>query len=256
MSGTPASDDLGVPHAPSVDPAEIARFSAIADEWWDPKGRFRPLHKFNPVRLAYIRDAACARFERDPHSLTPLAGLDLLDIGCGGLLSEPMARLGARVTGVDAGERNIKTALVHAAGQGLAIDYRTGTAEALARSGVRFDIILNMEVVEHVVSVPDFVGTCAQLLKPGGIMFCATLNRTAKAFALAIVGAEYVLRWLKPGTHDWTKFVTPAELEAAAQAAQLHVLQRSGVTYDPLADRFRLTSDLSVNYLMTVEKSA
>jgi len=243
------------PEAPSIDPAEIARFQALAEEWWDPNGQFRPLHKFNPVRLALIKDEICGHFSRDPRSLAPFEGLRLLDIGCGGgLLSEPMARLGASVTGVDAGARNIKTAIVHADAQGLVIDYRAGTAEGLLTEDERFDVVLNMEVVEHVVSVPDFISTCSALLKPGGLMICATLNRTAKAFALAVVGAEYILRWLPPGTHDWAKFVTPAELVQALENAGLTSTRTQGVTYDPLRDRFHLSADLGVNYLVVAVK--
>lgn len=257
MSHSPDPAAPAPPAAPSVDPDEIARFTAIAEEWWDPHGKFRPLHRFNPVRLQYIRDAVCRHFGRDPKALTPFSGLSLLDIGCGGgLLSEPMTRLGAAVTGVDAGERNVKTALVHARAEGLDIDYRAGTAEGLAAEGAQFDVILNMEVVEHVVSVPDFIATCGSLLKPGGLMFCATLNRTVKSYALAIVGAEYVLRWLPRGTHDWSKFVTPAELTAALEGAGLIQSDRSGVAYDPLADRFHLTSDVAVNYMILAEKPA
>lgn len=257
MNQSPDPSATAPPEAPSVDPGEIARFTAMAEEWWDPRGKFRPLHKFNPVRLGYIREAVCGHFGRNPKALDPFSGLRLLDIGCGGgLLSEPMTRLGAQVTGVDAGERNIKTALVHARAEGLEIDYRVGTAEGLAAEGAAFDVILNMEVVEHVVSVPDFIAVCGQLLKPGGLMFCATLNRTLKSYALAIVGAEYVLRWLPRGTHDWSKFVTPSELTAALEGAGLVPSDHSGVAYDPLADRFHLTRDMAVNYMILAEKPA
>ncbi|HET6970202.1 MAG TPA: bifunctional 2-polyprenyl-6-hydroxyphenol methylase/3-demethylubiquinol 3-O-methyltransferase UbiG, partial [Phenylobacterium sp.] len=198
----------------SIDPAEVERFSRIAAEWWDPKGKFAPLHKFNPVRLAFIRDQALYRFGRDGSQRRPFDGLRLLDIGCGGgLLSEPMTRLGFAVTGVDASERNIATASTHAAEQGLAIDYRASTAEALVEAGEpAFDVILNMEVIEHVADPGDYLRTCASLLKPGGLMIVATLNRTLKAFALAKVGADYVLRWLPAGTHDWRKFLKPDEV--------------------------------------------
>jgi 2-polyprenyl-6-hydroxyphenyl methylase/3-demethylubiquinone-9 3-methyltransferase len=202
--GTAGGAALGV----TVDPAEIARFSAIADEWWDPNGKFKPLHRFTPTRLEYIRGRIAGHFGRDALAPKPLAGLRLLDIGCGGgLLCEPMARLGASVVGADAAERNVKTAAVHAERQGLAIDYRHTTAEALAEAGELFDVVLNMEVVEHVADVAAFMGACARLVRPGGLMVVATLNRTAKAFALAIVGAEYVLGWLPRGTHTWSKFV-------------------------------------------------
>ena len=197
----------------SIDPAEVERFSRIAAEWWDPKGKFAPLHKFNPTRLAFIRDQALHRFGRDGAARRPFEGLRLLDIGCGGgLLSEPMSRLGFAVTGVDASERNIGTARAHAAEVGADVDYRCSTAEALLAAGEPFDVILNMEVIEHVADPGQFLRDCAAMLKPGGLMIVATLNRTLKAFALAKVGAEYVLRWLPPGTHDWSKFLKPEEL--------------------------------------------
>jgi 2-polyprenyl-6-hydroxyphenyl methylase/3-demethylubiquinone-9 3-methyltransferase len=240
----------------SIDPAEIAHFEALATQWWDPHGKFGILHKFNPVRLAFIREMAGAQFGADPKSLRPFEGLTLLDIGCGGgLLSEPMARLGAAVTGVDAAEGNVKTARIHAEQQGLAIDYRAGSAEALARSGARFDIILNMEVIEHVADRQGFLGACGSLLKPGGMMIVATINRTPKAYALAIVAAERILRWVPRGTHDYRKLVTPPELESGLKAAGLTVRNRTGVTYDPLMDRWRLTPDLDVNYMLAAVKA-
>ena len=202
-----------IPHSSTVDPAEIERFSRIAEEWWDPTGKFAPLHRLNPVRIGYIRDRAAAHWQRDALSGTPLQGLSLLDIGCGGgLLSEPMARLGAQVTGVDAAARNIAVAALHAEKQGLAIDYRQGTAEALAESGGQFDIVLALEIVEHVADVELFLKSCGRMVKPGGLLFLSTLNRTAKAWALAIAGAEYVLGWLPRGTHDWKKFLKPSEV--------------------------------------------
>ena len=213
----------------TVDPAEVERFSAMADAWWDPTGKFRPLHKLNPVRLAYIRETVIARTGADPRAARPLEGLHLLDIGCGGgLLCEPMARLGADVVGADPSRNNIETAKTHAARSGLEIDYRATTAEDLAAAGERFDVILNMEVVEHVADVGLFIDTCASMLKPDGVMIAATLNRTLKAFALAIVGAEYVMRWLPRGTHQWEKFVTPEELETALGNAKLDVINRTG----------------------------
>jgi 2-polyprenyl-6-hydroxyphenyl methylase/3-demethylubiquinone-9 3-methyltransferase len=202
--------------APTVDEAELARFAALAGEWWDPRGKMAPLHKFNPVRLGYIRDAACRRFGRDSKRLDALKGLRILDIGCGGgILSEPLARIGADVVGADPAATNIEAARLHAADGGLAIDYRATTAEALAEAGERFDIVLAMEVVEHVADVNLFVKLTGAMVKPGGMMIAATLNRTLKSFALAIVGAEYVLRWLPRGTHTWDKFVTPNEHEIA-----------------------------------------
>ena len=239
------------PAASTIDPDDVARFSAMAAEWWDENGKFKPLHKFNPVRLAYIREKALERFARDGAARRPFEGLRLLDIGCGGgLLSEPMARLGFAVTGADASEKNIGTARAHAAEQGLAIDYRATTAEALAEAGETFDVILNMEVVEHVADVKLFMASCAKMLRPGGMMIVATLNRTFKAWALAIVGAEYVLGWLPRGTHDWAKFLTPGELRAALEAGGLDVSDLTGVTYNPIADRWSRSSDTGVNYLV------
>lgn len=235
----------------SVDPQEIEKFSALAAEWWNPHGKFGVLHKFNPVRLAFIKEELTARFGRDPFAREPLAGLSLLDIGCGGgLLCEPMARLGARVTGVDPSEKNIKTAMVHAEEQGLAIDYRASTAEALAAAGQRFDVILNMEVVEHVKEPSAFMATTASMLNPGGVMITATLNRTLKSFALAIIGAEYVLGWLPKGTHQWEKFITPGELGGMLKAAGLEPREPVGVTYNPLSGQWRRSRDTDVNYMV------
>lgn len=239
------------PAATTIDAEDVARFSAIAAEWWDEKGKFAPLHKFNPVRLAYIREKALERFARDGSARRPFEGLRLLDIGCGGgLLSEPMARLGFAVTGADASERNIGTARAHAAEQGLDIEYRATTAEDLAAAGETFDLILNMEVVEHVADVKLFMSSCAGMLRPGGMMIVATLNRTFKAWALAIVGAEYVLGWLPRGTHDWQKFLTPGELRAALEDGGLKVADLIGVAYNPIADRWSRSSDTGVNYMM------
>jgi len=243
--------------APTVDEAELARFAALANQWWDPRGKMAPLHKFNPVRLGYIRDAACRRFGRDGKRLDCLAGLRILDIGCGGgLLSEPLARLGAEMVGADPAEANIEAARLHAAEGGLAVDYRATTAEALAEAGERFDIVLAMEVVEHVADVNLFVALTGAMVKPGGLMVAATLNRTLKSFALAIVGAEYILRWLPRGTHQWDKFVTPNELEIALARAGLRIIDETGVVYNPLADRWRLGSDRDVNYMVTAERAA
>ena len=239
----------------SIDPAEVERFSRIAAEWWDPRGKFAPLHKFNPTRLAFIRDQALHRFARDPAARKPFEGLRLLDIGCGGgLLSEPMSRLGFAVVGVDASERNIGTASAHAAQTGVDIDYRCSTAEALLAAGETFDVILNMEVIEHVADPGQFLRDCAATLKPGGLMIVATLNRTLKAFALAKLGAEYVLRWLPPGTHDWSKFLKPEELRAFLANEFVTVDGPYGVVFDPLSGRWSHSHDSDVNYMMTVAR--
>ncbi len=239
----------------TVDADEVARFSALAATWWDPRGKMGMLHKFNPVRLGYIKEHACRQFGRDPKGLDSLAGLRILDIGCGGgLLSEPLARLGAAVVGADPAAANIKAAALHAAAAGLAIDYRETTAEALADTGERFDVVLAMEVVEHVADMPLFVSRCAEMVKPGGLMIVATLNRTLKSFALAIVGAEYVMGWLPRGTHQWDKFVTPQELTAALQRPGLRVIGEIGMIYHLIADRWQLSSDTDVNYMIAAEK--
>ncbi len=242
----------------SIDPAEVERFSAMAAQWWDPKGKFKPLHVFNPVRLGFIRDEAARRFGRDPTQRRPFEGLRLLDIGCGGgLLSEPMARLGFSVTGVDASERNIGVARAHAEPQGLAIDYRADTAENLLAQGEPpFDVVLNMEVIEHVADPARFLKDCARLLAPGGLMIVATLNRTPKALALAVVGAEYVLRWLPRGTHDWRKFIKPDEIRGFLQDEPVSVAGPFGVSYAPLTGRWSSSLDTDVNYMMTVDKTA
>jgi 2-polyprenyl-6-hydroxyphenyl methylase/3-demethylubiquinone-9 3-methyltransferase len=240
----------------SIDPAEVERFSRIAAEWWDPKGKFAPLHRFNPVRLSFIREQALLRFGRDTQARRPFEGLKLLDIGCGGgLLSEPMSRLGFQVTAVDASERNIGTASAHAAEHGLTIDYRCSTAEALEAQGAGpFDLILNMEVIEHVADPGEYLRTCGRLLAPGGLMIVATLNRTLKAFALAKVGAEYVLRWLPAGTHDWNKFLKPQELRSFLATEPLAMQGPFGVAYDPLGGRWTRSSDCDINYMMTVTR--
>jgi len=238
----------------TVDVAEVDRFSRLAGEWWDPRGKMAVLHKFNPVRLAYIRDAACRQFGRDARQPPCLDGIRILDIGCGGgILCEPLARLGATVVGADPSHTNIEAAKLHGESGGLSIDYRVTAAEALADAGERFDVVLAMEVVEHVADVGLFMRRCADMVKPGGLMIAATLNRTLKSFALAIVGAEYVLRWLPRGTHQWDKFVTPNELEIAMTQAGLRVSGETGVIYNPLADQWRLSSDMDVNYMLTAE---
>ena len=239
----------------SIDPAEVAKFSALAAQWWDPAGKFAPLHKFNPVRLAFLRAQAAGHFGRDPRALRPFEGLSLLDIGCGGgLLSEPMARLGFAVTGADASEKNIGTARAHAAQSGLDIDYRATSAEALLAQGSRFDVVLNMEVVEHVADVPGYLAACAALVKPGGVTFVATLNKTLKSLALAKIGAEYVLNWLPRGTHDWNRFIPPAELKRVLEESGLTILKTQGVSFDPLAWDWRLSSDVDVNYMVVARR--
>jgi 2-polyprenyl-6-hydroxyphenyl methylase/3-demethylubiquinone-9 3-methyltransferase len=240
----------------SVDPADVERFSRIATEWWDTKGKFAPLHRFNPVRLSFIRKHALARFGGDPQALRPFEGLRLLDIGCGGgLLCEPMQRLGFRVTGVDASARNIGVASAHAAEQGLEIDYRCGTAEALLAQGeAPFDVVLNMEVVEHTADPAAFLRDTSRLLAPGGLMVVATLNRTLKALALAKIGAEYVLGWLPRGTHDWRQFLTPDEVRLFLSPEPVGVEGPFGVVFEPLFNRWREGADASVNYMMLVKK--
>jgi 2-polyprenyl-6-hydroxyphenyl methylase/3-demethylubiquinone-9 3-methyltransferase len=239
----------------SIDPKEIAKFSAMADAWWDPAGKFAPLHKFNPVRLGFIRDTAAAHFGRDARALKPFEGLKLLDIGCGGgLLSEPMARLGFTVTGVDAAGKNVKTAEAHARGQNLDLSYRATTAEQLEIEGAAFDVILNMEVVEHVADLGEFLRACADLLAPNGIMFVATINKTLKSLALAKIGAEYVLGWVPKGTHDWNRFVPPALLRAILEDNHLKILKTQGVSFDPLGWDWRLSRDTDVNYMMVAQK--
>ena len=241
----------------TVDAAEVERFSRLAAEWWNPRGGMAALHKFNPVRLAYIRDQAATQFKRDPKRLDCLKDLRILDIGCGGgILSEPLARIGATVVGADPSASNIEVAKRHAAESEVTVDYRCTTAEALADAGKRFDIVLAMEVVEHVADVGLFVRRCAEMVKPGGLMVTATLNRTLKSFAFAIIGAEYVLRWLPRGTHQWDKFITPEELEAALMHGGLRVVDETGVIYNLFADQWQLSSDMDVNYMLTAEKPA
>lgn len=244
--------------ASSVDPVDLARFTRLGDEWWAPDGPMKPLHRMNPPRVGWIRDALCARYGRDSKAPRPLAGLAVLDVGCGGgILCEPLARLGAAVTGVDPGEENIGAARAHAARMGLSIDYRAATVEALGEEAARFDAVLAMEVVEHVVDPTPFLAAVAALAKPGGLVFASTLNRNLKSWAMAIVGAEYLLRWLPKGTHDWSKFLTPEELSGMLRAAGLHIEGRAGVIYDPLADRFRVSNrDLDVNYMLVARKAA
>lgn len=240
----------------SVDPREIGKFARMAERWWDPEGEMKPLHALNPVRIAYLRDRLAAHFARDCEAtLSPLQGLDILDAGCGGgLLAEPLARLGARVTGIDAAAETIKAAKAHAARQNLAIDYRCTSAEALAETGARFDAVLAMEIVEHVADLNGFLRACGEMVRPGGACVIATLNRTAKSFLLAKVGAEYVLGWLPPGTHDWRRFVRPSEAAAGLRPAGLKVREVTGVVFDPLRGKWRLSDDTDVNYMLFAGK--
>jgi len=241
--------------ATTINEDEVARFAALAEEWWDPTGKFKPLHKFNPVRLAYIREQILSHFGRDGTKRQPFEGLDILDIGCGGgLLCEPMARLGANVTGADAAERNVRIAALHAEQSGLDIDYQATSAEALAEDKKQFDVVLNMEVVEHVDNVPLYLKSSAALVKPGGLMFLATINRTARAYALAIIGAEYILNWLPRGTHSFKKFLTPDELTAQLRQNRMQIKARTGVSFSPLRDEWRTSRDMGINYMLLAEK--
>lgn len=251
MSTNPSS------RAVSLDPSEVAKFSAIAEQWWDKTGNFGVLHKFNPVRISFIIEQVCARLRRDPKADLPLKGLRFLDIGCGGgLLSEPLARQGAEMVAADPSEKNIKTAMVHARQNKLEIDYRVTTAEALAQEGETFDVILNMEVIEHVSDPQVFTATCASMVRPGGLMFMATLNRTLKAFGLAIIGAEYILGWMPKGTHQWEKFVKPAELKSWLEQAGMRQEVVTGVSYNPLTDKWNRSGDTAVNFMILASKPA
>ena len=242
----------------TVDAGEIAKFEAMAAEWWDPTGKFKPLHMMNPVRLDYITSQIAAEFGRDLKADKPFEGLRILDIGCGGgLLSEPMARLGADVVGADAAPRNIPVAQIHAEQSGLKIDYRHTTAEAMAEAGEQFDIVLNMEVVEHVADPLAYLTACHALLKPNGLMLCSTINRNPKSFAMAIVGAEYVMRWLPKGTHEWSKFITPDELFDLISKAGLTPVDRKGYVFNPITWGWSISDrDLSVNYVTASTKPA
>lgn len=235
----------------TVDPSEIAKFEAMAAEWWDLNGKFKPLHMLNPCRLDYITQQIAAEYERDLTGEAPFAGLRILDIGCGGgLLCEPMARLGATVVGADAAEGNIPVAKIHAEQSGLTIDYRHTTAEAMAADGEQFDVVLNMEVVEHVADPLAYLTACQQLLKPGGLHICSTLNRNPKSFVFAIIGAEHVMRWLPKGTHEWSKFITPDELFDLITKAGLDPVDRKGFVFNPISWSWKISDrDLSVNYV-------
>ncbi len=250
------------PRASTVDETDLAKFARLGDEWWDQGGSMAALHKMNPVRIAFLRDEMIRHFPaadgglRDATKARPLAGLSVLDIGCGGgILSEPLARLGASMTSIDPSPDNIAVAARHAEEAGVAIDYRATTAEALLASGATFDVVLAMEVVEHVTDVKAFLGTCCQMVKPGGMFFAATLNRTLKSFALAIVGAEYVLRWVAKGTHQWEKFVKPDELRDAVEANGLWVRRETGVVYNPLTGGWRTSGDMDVNYMIAADRA-
>jgi 2-polyprenyl-6-hydroxyphenyl methylase/3-demethylubiquinone-9 3-methyltransferase len=240
----------------TIDQAEIDRFSAMAAEWWDPKGKFRPLHKFNPVRLQYIKEKVCENFDRDIRDPKALKGLRFLDIGCGGgLLSEPMARMGAEIIGADASETNIEIARLHAEQSGLNIDYRAVTSEALEKEGEKFDVVLNMEVVEHVADVDLFLASCARMVNPGGLMFVATINRTQKAKALAIFMAENVLRWLPKGTHQYEKLVRPDEIKTPLGSEGMEIIDQTGVFYNVFTDSWNMSRDMDVNYMMLARKN-
>ena len=240
------------PGIDSIDPAEIEKFAALAEDWWDPEGQFRPLHALNPSRLTFIRDRAAAHFGRDPRSLEPFAGLAVLDIGCGGgLVSEPLARLGASVTGIDASPDGVRAAAAHAAESGVAVDYREAAAETLLAEGRTYDLVVTLEVVEHVADLGGFLDAAGGLVRPGGALVAATLSRTLKSFVTAIVGAEYVLRWLPRGTHDWRRFVRPSELARLLRARGLAVEAMAGLVYNPLTDTWRLDPHaLEVNYMV------
>lgn len=246
----------------SVDPQELARFAKIGDQWWDARGPQRALHRLNPVRIKYLRNLLCAHFPdganpRNRNAEKPLSGLRLADLGCGGgILSEPLARLGAQVTGIDPSEENIAVARGHAEAGGLSIDYRSMTVEALAETGEMFDAVLAMEVLEHVANVEGFLRAAARLTRPGGLLVAATLNRTLKSYALAIVGAEYVLGWVEKGTHDWKKFLTPEQVLGPLKAAGLAEIDRAGIVYHPLRDDWRLSGDMDVNYMIALERPA
>lgn len=240
----------------TVDDAEIAKFSAMADAWWDPKGAFRPLHALNPIRLSYIRDHSLRHFGGEAGSLKPLSGRSLLDVGCGGgLLSEPLARMGGAVIGIDASEKNIAIAATHAAAHAVDVTYRARSAEALAAEGAQFDIVAALEIIEHVSDVAAFVHALSQLVRPGGLLFVSTLNRTAKSYLMAILGAEYILRIMPRGTHDWKKFLRPSEVDAHLRHAGFDPVEQTGMVLDPLARKWKLhPRDLDVNYIVVAEK--
>ncbi len=246
-----------MPTATTADADEISRFTAIAESWWDPHGKFKPLHQLNPARLTFIRDHLCRHFDRDPMVPMPLTGLKVLDVGCGGgLLCEPMCRLGAAITGIDAGAENIAVAALHAEQSGLDIDYRHVLPENLdADLTDLFDVVLNMEVVEHVADLDLFLRSSSALVRPGGVMVLSTINRTLKSLALAKIGAEYILRWLPRGTHGWRKFVRPSELARGLRPHGIEITDLKGISYSPLDDSWSLADGLDVNYLVWATKS-
>lgn len=248
---------MSSPAASTVDPSEVEKFAAIAEQWWDPDGEFKPLHMLNPVRLRYIRDRLCHHFDRDPQAAKPLLGLKICDIGCGGgLICEPLARLGAEVTGIDATQRSIEIARTHADQTGLPVRYIATTADELVKTGALFDAVITMEVVEHVADLGQFIIDAGALVQPGGTMILSTFNRTAKSFALGIVGAEYVMRWLPRGTHDWRRFVKPSELAAALRPAKFVLTDICGMAYNPLQDEFHTSEhDIDVNYMVSARKA-
>ena len=235
----------------TIDPKDVAKFSAIADEWWDPEGKFKPLHQFNPIRLQFIRDRLCDHFDRDPLSMQPLKGLRVLDVGCGGgLIAEPLARMGAKVTGIDASEKNTVTAQLHAAESGLNINYKATTVEELAAVGEIFDAVISLEVVEHVANFELFIKGCADLMGVNSAILIATLNRTPKSFAFGIIGAEYIMRWLPRGTHNWRKFIRPSELASALRRNRVVTEEIAGLSFNPFTNTWRVNDDVSVNYVV------